>query len=99
MTVAVMEVRKMRMLMPHRLVMVLVRMRLSNGAFMSVLMMQIVDMIVLVVERIMVVGMYVRFRQVHPQAEGHQRCGKSKLWRYRRVKQADRKHCANERRE
>ena len=66
MAVPVMQIRVMRMLVTHRLVLVPMRMRLRNGAIMVVLVMIVVDVAVFVCERLVNMFVLMPFRQVQP---------------------------------
>ena len=77
--VAVMKVRIVRMPMPERHMPVPVRMRLGHPAFMGVLMMLVVDVAVLVLDRLVCVVMLMAFSEMQPEAKRHQRAGSDKL--------------------
>ena len=75
MTMPVMQVRVMRMLMPHRFVPVPVGVRLGDRAVVAVVVMFVVNMGVFVLERLVGVFVVVALGQVHPEAKGHQQAG------------------------
>jgi hypothetical protein len=69
------QVRIMRVLMPHRFVAVPVGMRFGDRAVVAVGVMFVVDMGVFVLERLVGVFVVVALCQVHPEAKGHQQAG------------------------
>ncbi len=69
-----MQIRIVRVLVPHRRVMMPVSMGFAGGisSAMSVLVMRVVDVIVFVVHRRVSVLMFVAFGEVQPDADAHQ---------------------------
>ena len=65
MAVSVMQVGVMRMTVPQRLMAVPVRMRLRHGAVVTVLVVQVMDVAVLVLERVVFVFVIVTFGEMH----------------------------------
>ena len=64
MTMPVMQIRVMDMLVPHRLVLVPMRMRFAHGSVVAMLVVLVVDVTVLVFERLVIVFVLVAFRKV-----------------------------------
>src|SRR6516165_9095421 len=99
MLVTVMEVRVMRMLVPNPQVPVPVAVRLSAwiGVSMVVLVMDIVDVAMLVLERLVQVLVVMRLGEVQIDANPHEQCraDQSKSWHL--AEQRERKGCADER--
>ncbi len=71
----------MRMPVPESVMPVPVRMRLGHAAFVGVLMMWVVDVAVLVLERLVRMVMLMAFGQMQPEAKSHQRAGEDELGR------------------
>ena len=80
---AMMDVRVVRMPVPKRFVPVPVRMRLCRRSFVSMAMMVVVEMAVLVLDRLVPVFMGVPFGQMQPDAERHQQASDDQLRRDR----------------
>ena len=79
----VMEIGIVRVPVPKRLMPVPVRMRLGHRPFVSMAMMFVVDMAVLVLERLVRVFVAVPFGQMKPDAERHQQARNDQLRRDR----------------
>jgi hypothetical protein len=80
---AMVDVRIVRMPVPKRFMPVPVRMRLRHRSSVSVLMMRIVEMAVLVLDRLVRVFMRMPFGQMQPDAERHQQARNDQLRRDR----------------
>ena len=99
MFVAVMEIGVMRMPVPKGFMPVPVRMRLCRRPFVNVAVMVVVDMGMLVLDRLMRVFMGMPLGQMKPDAERHQHAGEDELWRDRLMDEGDRDDSPKERRE
>lgn len=75
MTMPMVQVRIMRMFMPHRFVPVPVGMRLGDRAVMAVGVMFVVDMGVVVLQCLVAMFVVVALCEMQPEAEGHQQAG------------------------
>jgi hypothetical protein len=96
---AMVEVRIVRMSVPEPLMPVPMRMRLRHRSVMGVLVMFVVDVPVLVFDRLVRVFVTVPFGQMKPKAKRHKRAGNDQLSRQRLAEQDDRDDRAKERRE
>ena len=95
----VMEIGIVRVPVPKRLMPVPVRMRLGHRPFVSMAMMFVVDMAVLVLDRLVRVFVAVPFGQMKPDAERHQHAGNDQLRRDRLMDEGNRDDRAKEWRE
>ena len=80
---AMVDVRVMRMLVSQRFMPVPVRMRLGHRPLVHMAMMVVVDVAVLMLDRLMRVVVLMAFGQMQPEAKRHQRAGEDKLSRER----------------
>ena len=96
---AVMEIGVVRMPVPQRLMPVPVGMRLRHRAFVGVAMMVVVDMGMLVLDRLMPMVMGMPFGQMKPDAKRHQHPRNDELQSDRLMKQDNCDDRAKERRE
>ncbi len=99
MFMAVMEIGVVRMPVPQRLMPVPVRMRLGHRPFVGVAMMVVVDMGMLVLDRLMPMVMGMPFGQMKRDPKRHQHPGNDELQSDRLVKQENCDDRAKERRE
>ena len=76
---AMVDVRVVRMPVPKRFMPMPVRMRLCRRSFVSMAMMVVVDMAVLVLDRLVPVVMGMPFGQMQPDAERHQQASDDQL--------------------
>ena len=76
---AMVDVRVVRMPVPKRFMPVPVRMRLRHRSFVSMAMMVVVDMGMLVLDRLVCMVMGMPFRQMQPDAERHQQASDDQL--------------------
>ena len=83
MLMAMVDVRVMRMLVSKRFMPVPVRMRLGHRALVHMAMMVVVDVAVLVLDRLVCMVMGMPFGQMQPDAERHQQASDDQLRRDR----------------
>lgn len=96
---AVMDIRIVGMPVPKRRVPMPVRMRLRYRPFVGMAMMVVVNVAVLVLERVVRMVMDVLLSQMEPDAERHQHAGEDQLQRDRLLKQDNRDDRSEKRRE
>jgi len=73
---AVMQVGIVNMRAPHRFMSMTMRMRFRYRSFVRVLMMVVVDVNVLMIERVMPMVMFVPLGQMQPKANAHESCSR-----------------------
>ena len=96
---AMVDVRVVGMPVPKRFMPVPVRMRLRHRSFVSMTMMVVVDMGMLVLDRLVCMVMGMPFGQMQPDSGRHQQARNDQLRRDRLAEQANRDHRAKKRRE
>jgi hypothetical protein len=82
MAVTMVQVGVVRVLVSQRFMSVPMRMRLRVGTVTTMLVVFVMCVHVLMLERFMGMLVFVPLRQVHPQADGHQRACSDELWRH-----------------
>lgn len=100
MRVAMMNIRKMRMVMPNRQMLMCMTVRNAGRLIPDVLMlmMLVMNMTMGVLQRLVLMGVVMRLGQVQPHADYHERRGQPEQPRHRFSQHQNRDACPQERR-